>query len=124
MGLPSSGTDRAHMFSAARAYTCALRWLRSTGAVWLCLLPLALAVSLQRACSATLVSSAAPADAQGDALGALDAVSSLCRVVVPVLGGALATQAGAPAPFLAMAVLGLLGAAVCAQVPETRAVKE
>ena len=77
------------------------------------------AVSLQRAVSPSIVSKAAPADAQGEALGALDALSSLCRVVVPVSAGALVTWGGGPrAPYLAQAALGALGlACVCLGEP-------
>lgn len=82
-----------------------LAWRPSMAAVWLCLPPLALAVSLQRAVSPSVVSRAAPPDAQGEALGALDAVSSLCRVVVPVCAGALATSHGAAAPYAAQAAI-------------------
>ena len=85
----------------------------SVTAIWVTVLPLALAVSLQRAMSATIVSKAAPPDAQGDALGALDAVSSICRICVPLLAGLLATRGSAQAPFAAMAALGALGMLIC-----------
>ena len=81
----------------------------SAGTLWACLLPFALAVSLQRAAAASIVSKAAAADAQGDALGALDAVSSVCRIVVPVAAGALVSKHGAETPYAAQAVLSTLG---------------
>ena len=69
-----------------------LAWRPSIVAVWGCLLPLALAVSLQRAASVAIVSKATPAETQGNALGALDGVSSACRIVMPVLAGTLAAR--------------------------------
>lgn len=78
-----------------------------------CLPPLALAVSLQRAASASAVSRAAPANAQGEALGALDTVSSLSRIVVPLVAGALAARGGPRWPYAAQAALGALGLLAC-----------
>ena len=78
-------------------------------AIWLCLPAYALSVSLQRAMSTALVSKAATADSQGDALGALDVINSMCRVVVPLTAGILATRGSARSPILAMAAIGALG---------------
>ena len=89
----------------------------SKQAIWLCLPPFALAVSVQRAMSATLVSRTAPADAQGEALGALDAVSSMCRVVVPLIAGLLATRGYITSPVVAMAVVAMLGLLVSLVAP-------
>ena len=81
----------------------------SVTAVWCCIPAYALAVSLLRAISSSSVSKAASAAAQGEALGALDTVASLCRIVVPVVGGALATRHGAQAPYAAQVAMGALG---------------
>ena len=78
--------------------------------LWLCL-PLHIgAVALLRTLSASVVSKAAPAEMRGEALGALDAVSSLCRIGVPTLAGYLVDRLGIAAPFLAQAFLCTAGA--------------
>lgn len=107
------------------AGACLWRW-PSAPTLWLGLPPLALAVSMQRAMAASIVSRAAPVDAQGDALGALDAVASVCRIVVPLAAGWLATRGGAHAPFGAMAVLGASGLLACAlaEAPATLGTQE
>jgi MFS family permease len=86
----------------------------SMTAVWWCLPPLALAVSLQRAAAPSIISAAAPPAERGEALGALDAMSSACRVAVPLLAGLLAAHGGVQMPYAAQSALGALGLAVCA----------
>lgn len=82
----------------------------SPAVLWAMLPMFVISVSLQRAASTSLVSKAAPSHARGEALGALDAISSLCRIVVPIIAAALAsTRGGVRMPYAAMAALGGLG---------------
>ena len=45
--------------------------------------------------------------------GALDAAASLCRIGLPLAGGALAVRGGAHAPFVAMAAAAGVGLLAC-----------
>ena len=75
-------------------------------AVLLSAVPLmAVACSVLRAIPPALVSKAAGTASQGGAMGALDLMSSSCRVVAPLVCGLLVDTVGGGAPFLAEAAL-------------------
>ena len=74
-------SDAGALLAGNACLTLAALAARATALrLWLCL-PLHIgAVALPRTLSASVVSKAAPAEMRGEALGALDAVSSLCRI--------------------------------------------
>ena len=59
----------------------------------------AVALSVCRSCPATFLSKRTPLSRQGEAMGLLDSASSCCRVVAPLLTGAVADRWGPAAPF-------------------------
>jgi len=59
----------------------------------------AVALSFLRSCPAAFLSKAAPMSMQGEAMGALDSASSVCRVFAPLVAGVLADKLGSSAPF-------------------------
>mmetsp|Transcript_7880 Transcript_7880/g.12527 ORF Transcript_7880/g.12527 Transcript_7880/m.12527 type:complete len:141 (+) Transcript_7880:148-570(+) len=68
-----------------------------------------LALSLLRSSPAAYLSKHSPPEMQGEAMGHLNAGSSLCRVVAPVLSGILADHQGHAAPFWVCAGLCMAG---------------
>ena len=71
----------------------------------LVLAPFIPAVALLRTCPASLLSKAAPPELRGEALGLLDAASSVARICMPILSGALIELHGVTAPFWLQAEL-------------------
>lgn len=65
----------------------------------LVLAPFIPAVALLRTCPASLLSKAAPPQLRGEALALLDAASSVARICMPILSGALIEWKGVTAPF-------------------------
>ena len=64
------------------------------------------------AAPAALLSKVAPAELRGEALGLLDASSSLARIAMPMLTGVLVERAGTTAPFWLMSLMSLAGVGV------------
>ena len=95
--------------------------------VWGCLIPFIPAVAFLRTNPASLVSKVAPPQLRGEALGLLDAASSVSRIVTPLLTGLLVQRYGTTAPFWLQCSLSLTGVAMlaaCAGVgvePRTKA---
>lgn len=81
----------------------------SSRMLWACLPCYVPAVSLLRTAPASLVSKKAGREVVGEALGILDACSSVARIVTPLLCGLLFDWLGPSAPFGLQAVLSLLG---------------
>ena len=85
-------------------------WGSST-LLWACLPLYVPAISLLRTGPASLVTKTAALEVRGEALGILDATSSVARVVAPLLCGLAYDRIGPAAPFGLQALLGLGGAA-------------
>ncbi|KAL1511714.1 hypothetical protein AB1Y20_005002 [Prymnesium parvum] len=79
--------------------------------LWACLPVYVPAVSLLRTAPAALVTKTAQKSVVGEALGILDATSSVARIVTPLLCGILFDRVGPSAPFGLQAALSLGGAA-------------
>ena len=107
-------TDRsACIFGASLlSFGALLLALRGSSALlWACLPVYVPAISLLRTGPATLVTKTAAPSVRGEALGILDATSSVARVVTPLLSGVLYDRIGPAAPFGLQAALALFGAA-------------
>lgn len=89
--------------------TFALAAFPSEAACWAALVPFIPAVALLRTCPAALLSKAAPAQLRGEALGLLDAASSVARIGMPMASGALIEWRGVTAPFWLQASMGAAG---------------
>lgn len=74
--------------------------------------------------AASFVSRRAPADEQGSALGRLQSVAAVGRIVGPLLAGSVAAALGALAAFLVAAAVALLAGVVGMVVPEKRPVAQ
>lgn len=85
----------------------------SEAALWSVLALFIPAVALLRTAPAALLSKVAPARLRGEALGLLDAASSLSRIFMPVVTGLLVERLGSTtAPFWLQAALSAAGLAI------------
>ena len=92
------------------AATALLAAAPSEAALWGVLALFIPAVALLRTAPAALLSKVAPARLRGEALGLLDAASSLSRIVMPVATGLLVERLGSTtAPFWLQAALSVAG---------------
>lgn len=78
--------------------------------VWYFLPICGIGIAILRTTPAALASARAGATVQGGAMGLLDAVSSCCRVVAPLVAGVLIDSYGAGAAFAVEAALAVCGA--------------
>ena len=79
------------------------------------------AISLLRTGPAALVTKTAAPEVRGEALGILDATSSVARVVTPLISGLAYDRIGPAAPFGLQALLSLGGAAALVGGTRSRA---
>ena len=118
-GNPGSERSAAVVGSITLAMGGMMLTRESPHRLWGSLIFYSPAVALLRTAPAALVSTVAPEELRGRALGALDAIGSCARVAVPLITGILTEIFGVTGPFFTQAIVSLMGAVVLFQLSTT-----
>lgn len=95
--------DRALLGWGCGAYGAAsalLALVLTPTSIYVSVLPFAIGISILRSAPASILSQRLPPEMQGEGLGILDSVSSICRVICPMACGALIDLCGSRALLL------------------------